>query len=182
MKLLGHLVPSPHSASPDPGSGKSIDHRRSWRGSSRVITAHQFRRCGPPPSAMPPAAPKTIYGVWVVFGITKRFSRLAASHWLRRGSNPHGGYPPQDFKSCASASSATQPGSLPVWEMIDDRVGQGEKAARGEPMREPLAEKGTVPGGSRLTRRWSIARAGRRRPAPAAFAQGARSAWPGVLA
>ena len=29
--------------------------------------------------------------------------------WLRRGSNPHGGYPPQDFKSCASASSATQP-------------------------------------------------------------------------
>ncbi len=25
-----------------------------------------------------------------------------------RGSNPHGGHPPQDFKSCASASSATR--------------------------------------------------------------------------
>ncbi len=28
--------------------------------------------------------------------------------WCRgRGSNPHGGHPPQDFKSCASACSAT---------------------------------------------------------------------------
>ena len=30
--------------------------------------------------------------------------------WPRRGSNPHGGYPPRDFKSRASANSATRPG------------------------------------------------------------------------
>ena len=29
--------------------------------------------------------------------------------WPRRGSNPHGGYPPRDFKSRASANSATRP-------------------------------------------------------------------------
>ena len=38
-----------------------------------------------------------------------RGRRFAADQWLRRGSNPHGPYGPQDFKSCASASSATQP-------------------------------------------------------------------------
>ena len=30
--------------------------------------------------------------------------------WPRRDSNPHGGYPPRDFKSRASANSATRPG------------------------------------------------------------------------
>ena len=32
--------------------------------------------------------------------------------WPRRGSNPHGGCPPRDFKSRASANSATRPGEL----------------------------------------------------------------------
>ncbi len=34
--------------------------------------------------------------------------------WPERGSNPHGGYPPRDFKSRASANFAIRPGACAV--------------------------------------------------------------------
>ena len=37
----------------------------------------------------------------------------AGPYWPRRDSNPHGGCPPQDFKSRASTDSATRPGDKP---------------------------------------------------------------------
>ena len=58
------------------------------------------------PAALPETSKDSLY----TFDEAKRHCDVfVVSHWLRRGSNPHGGYPPQDFKSCASASSATQP-------------------------------------------------------------------------
>ena len=36
-------------------------------------------------------------------GLAAKCRKSLSGKWLRRGSNPHGGYPPQDFKSCASA-------------------------------------------------------------------------------
>ena len=39
----------------------------------------------------------------------------ARQQWPRRGSNPHTGYPIRDFKSRASANSATRPRSVRIW-------------------------------------------------------------------
>jgi hypothetical protein len=50
---------------------------------------------------------KTGRGVCMEFGPPRAPAALFASHWLRRGSNPHGGYPPQDFKSTLSVSDET---------------------------------------------------------------------------
>jgi len=43
-------------------------------------------------------------------GTSQPIAGLPVATWPRRGSNPHGGCPPRDFKSRASASSATRPG------------------------------------------------------------------------
>ena len=49
--------------------------------------------------------------------VVKRSIQLSYGRiWCRgRGSNPHGGHPPQDFKSCASACSATPACHIENW-------------------------------------------------------------------
>jgi len=76
------------------------------------------------PDSIPATIPATRVRVWATHGDCVRDVQLnttaepavASNEWARRDSNPHPGFPEADFKSAASASSATGPWGMLVIE------------------------------------------------------------------
>ncbi len=59
-------------------------------------------------------------------GLTTARRKSLSCNWPERGSNPHGGFPPRDFKSRASANFAIRPDDYSVTALAD--YGSAESA------------------------------------------------------